>query len=155
MVIDYKTGSMVANKSWADERIAEPQLPIYAALALQGERVAAVCFAKIRSDDSRFVGLSADDAVLPDVSALGAVKNGSAFKRFESWEALLQHWHDSLHQIAQEVKAGVAGVTFVNESDLAYCDVKPLLRLPERTLQFERLQATLSNEKQLTANGHA
>jgi exodeoxyribonuclease-5 len=29
-------------------------------------------------------------------------------------------------------------VRFENEDDLEYCEVKPLLRLPERKLQMER-----------------
>lgn len=145
VVIDYKTSTTVANKSWADDRIAEPQLPIYAAIALQGEQVVAVCFAKIRTDDSKFVGVSAEEAMLPAVPTLA---KASAFKHFESWEALLQHWQASLTSIAQEIKAGVASVTFNKESDLAYCDVRPLLRLPERLLQFEKMQVTVKNGNQ-------
>jgi len=145
VVIDYKTSSVVANKSWADDRIAEPQLPIYAALALKDEQVVAVCFAKIRTDEIKFIGLSADDSVLPDVTALANARKSSAFKRFENWDALMQHWDASLKSIAQEIKAGVAGVTFNKETELDYCDVKPLLRLPERTLQFEHRQATLKS----------
>lgn len=140
-VIDYKTSSVVANKSWADDRIVDPQLPIYAALALKDEQVVAVCFAKIRTDETKFIGLSAAPGVLPSVTALAEVTKSSAFKRFEDWDALLQHWHASLTNIALEIKSGVACVTFNKESDLAYCDVKPLLRLPERLLQFEKMQA--------------
>lgn len=140
-VIDYKTSSVVANKSWADDRIVEPQLPIYAALALKDEQVVAVCFAKIRTDETKFIGLSAAPGVLPAVAALAEVTKSSAFKRFEDWDALLQHWHASLTNIALEIKSGVASVTFNKESDLAYCEVKPLLRLPERLLQFEKMQA--------------
>jgi exodeoxyribonuclease-5 len=50
-----------------------------------------------------------------------------------------------LTNIAQEIKQGVASVTVSNEADLTYCDVKPLLRLPERLLQFEHFQAALKN----------
>ena len=146
VVIDYKTGSSVASKSWADDRIAEPQLPIYAVLALAGENVAAVSFAKIRSDETKFIGLSAESAVLPAVAALSKVTANSAFNRFNDWEALLEHWYLSLSNIAQEIKAGEARVTVSKETDLVYCDVKPLLRLPERLLQFERKQAALKDE---------
>lgn len=145
VVIDYKTSSLVATKSWADDRIAEPQLPIYASLALQHEAVVAVCFAKIRSDDSKFIGLSAVTDALPDVLALTAVRENSAFKRFANWDALLQHWQLSLKAVAQEIKAGEAGVRFSQMEDLNYCEVKPLLRLPERRYQFERMQAKLFN----------
>ena len=146
VVIDYKTGSNVANKSWADERIAEPQLPIYTVLALMHEEVAAVCFAKIRSDESKFIGLSAEAGVLPAVTALSKVSAHSAFQRFSDWDALLEHWYLSLSNIAHEIKAGEASVTISKEADLVYCDVKPLLRLPERLLQFEHRQAVLKDE---------
>jgi exodeoxyribonuclease-5 len=146
VVIDYKTGSSVANKSWADERIAEPQLPIYTVLALMHEEVVAVCFAKIRSDESKFIGLSAESGVLPAVTALSKVTAHSAFHHFSDWDALLEHWYLSLSKIAQEIKAGEASVTISKETDLVYCDVKPLLRLPERLLQFEHRQAALKDE---------
>jgi exodeoxyribonuclease-5 len=146
VVIDYKTSSMVATKSWSDNRIAEPQLPIYASLALQGERVVAVCFGKIRSDETRFIGLSADDGVLPDVKTFEALPANSAFARFKDWDGLFQHWQLSLKVIAQEIKSGEASVTFKQISDLDYCEVRPLLRLPERRMQYERLQAQLARD---------
>lgn len=152
VVIDYKTSATVANKSWADDRISEPQLPIYAAIALQGEQVVAVCFAKIRTDESKFVGVSAAEAMLPAIPILA---KASAFKHFENWDALLQHWQASLTSIAQEIKAGVASVTFNKESDLVYCDVKPLLRLPERLLQFEKMQAGLNAQSNTKSKGSA
>jgi len=147
VVIDYKTGAVVANKSWADERIAEPQLPIYAVLALKYETVAAVCFAKIRTDETKFIGLTAAEGILPAVTALEKVSKASPFYRFDDWDALLEHWYISLSNIAQEIKAGVASVTINNETDLAYCDVKPLLRLPERSLQFEKMQTVSSADE--------
>lgn len=41
IIIDYKTGAAIDTKNWASERLSEPQLPIYAALA-SSEPVAAV-----------------------------------------------------------------------------------------------------------------
>jgi len=146
VVIDYKTSSMVATKSWADDRIAEPQLPIYASLALNNEHVVAVCFGKVRSDDTKFVGLSSEDGVLPEVKAFDSLPANSAFARFNNWDGLLKHWQVSLKIIAQEIKSGEASVTFNKISDLNYCEVKPLLRLPERRMQFERLQSQLTND---------
>ncbi len=40
--------------------------------------------------------------------------------------------------IATEIKAGEASVKFSDKNALSYCEVLPLLRLPERQLQFER-----------------
>lgn len=141
VVIDYKTGSAVTHKSWGDDRIAEPQLPIYAALALKGEQVVGVCFGKVRTDETKFIGLAESEALLPDVSTLEKSRT-SSFKRFENWDALIAHWEHSLVSIANEIRSGLASVIYANESDLGYCDVKPLLRLPERQIQFEHLQSS-------------
>ncbi len=144
VVIDYKTSAVVANKSWADDRISEPQLPIYVSLALKYESVVAVCFAKVRTDGSKFIGLSVEEGVLPEVTALHKVKNSSAFIKFVDWDTLLEHWYTSLTNIAHEIKSGVASTTFNKETDLNYCEVLPLLRLPERSMQFEKLQSAVN-----------
>ncbi len=144
VVIDYKTSAVVANKSWADDRISEPQLPIYVSLALKYESVVAVCFAKVRTDESKFIGLSVEEGVLPEVTALHKVKNSSAFIKFADWDTLLEHWYTSLTNIAHEIKSGVASSTFIKETDLNYCEVLSLLRLPERRMQFEKLQSAVN-----------
>lgn len=138
VVIDYKTSATVNKNSWADARIREPQLPIYVALALQEKHVAAVCFAQLHSNAVGFVGLAEEAELLPEVTTLQA--SSAAFKRFDSWQALQAHWHKALLNVAQEVQQGVASVTFKNEQDLLYCEVLPLLRLPERLMQYEKNQ---------------
>ena len=140
VIIDYKTGSSKpSHSSWADARITKPQLPLYASLVLKDEQVVAACFAKVDLLEPQFSGVAASDA-LPDITAFDALKGNSAFKEFDSFEALILHWQQSLTAIAQEIKAGVANVKFEKETDLLYCEVKPLLRLPERALQFEQNQ---------------
>ena len=144
VVIDYKTGNRLDYKSWADARIVEPQLPIYAVLALQGQDVAAVCFAKVRSDETKFAGLAADAGLLPKVWDIKEKRSNKVFNDFADWATLLDHWYVSLKAIAAEIKAGEAGVLVNKESDFVYCDVLPLLRLAERSLQFERAQAAVT-----------
>ena len=144
VVLDYKTGSNVSQRSWAEDRIAEPQLPIYAALALGDGDIAAVCFAKVQSAEQKFIGIAAGDEVLPGVAGLEAARRMFPQERFPDWNALLAHWRDSISAIAAEIRAGEAAVRFRSEDELRDCEVKPLLRLPERKLQLERpLQATL------------
>jgi probable DNA repair protein len=138
VVIDYKTGSSISHHSWAEDRITEPQLPIYAALALSGDEVAAVCFAKVRVDECKFIGISAEPDILPGIEALENTRKRFPEERFPSWSSLLQHWKISLEAIAGEIRRGEAAVRYTDEKDLDYCDVKPLLRLPERKLQFEQ-----------------
>jgi exodeoxyribonuclease-5 len=137
VVLDYKTGAGVSHRSWADSRIAEPQLPIYAALALRGEAVAAVCFAKVHASEQKFIGIAAQEDVLPGVTSLDGARRWFPEADFPDWPALLAHWEISLAALAEEILAGEAAVNFRSEDDLRDCEVKPLLRLPERKLQRE------------------
>ena len=97
-------------------------------------------------DETKFIGLSADEGVLPDVKAFEALPANSTFARFKDWDGLLKQWQISLKVIAQEIKSGEASVTFKKIEDLDYCEVKPLLRLPERRMQYERQQAQLARD---------
>ena len=57
---------------------------------------------------------------------------------FPDWASIIQHWRTQITATAVALKEGDAAVRFEDEKQLAYCDVLPLLRLPERQLQFER-----------------
>lgn len=138
VVIDYKTGANVSHKSWAQERITEPQLPMYASMALSDKDVVAVCFAKVRVDEQKFIGVAADAGVVPGVDALQGVRNVFPEEQFPGWSALLENWKARITAIACEIQAGEAAVRFDDETELRDCEVKPLLRLPERKLQMER-----------------
>ena len=131
VIIDYKTGAAVDIKNWADARITEPQLPIYAALV--SDEVAAVVFAKVLLDKPGFAGVADEKDILPGVQGVGDEKQ-KIFDpaEFPDWIAVVMHWRERLHVVAREVKAGQAGVMFADEKALQYCEVKALLRLPER-----------------------
>ncbi len=57
-IIDYKSGRSDRTKTWADARITEPQLPIYAALAFPDRAVAAVALARVTREDPAFLGVA-------------------------------------------------------------------------------------------------
>ena len=61
VVIDYKSGRSDRTGSWGAERILEPQLPIYAALAFPDRAVAAVALARVTREEPAFFGVAADD----------------------------------------------------------------------------------------------
>lgn len=143
VVIDYKTGSLPALKTWADDRIFEPQLPLYASLALQNNQVVAACFARVNIEECKFSGIAAEQDLVPNLTALTKLKSNSNFLPFADFSALIAHWKNSLNAIALEIKSGEASVMFEKETDLMYCEVKPLLRLPERALQFEKLKTKI------------
>ncbi|AXS78919.1 PD-(D/E)XK nuclease family protein [Dechloromonas sp. HYN0024] len=140
IIIDYKTGAAIDTKNWAGQRITEPQLPIYAALV--NEDVAAVVFAKVLLDKPGFAGVADEKDILPGVQGIGDDKQ-KIFDpaEFPDWVAVITHWRERLHAVAKEVKEGQAGVVFADEKGLQYCEVLPLLRLPER----RRLLAQLNS----------
>ena len=131
IIIDYKTGAAIDIRNWAEQRITEPQLPIYAALV--NDKVAAVVFAKVLLDKPAFAGVADEKDILPGVQGIGDDKQ-KIFDpaEFPDWIALVTHWRERLHAVAREVKQGQAGVIFTDESALQYCEVLPLLRLSER-----------------------
>ena len=131
IIIDYKTGAAIDTRNWAEQRISEPQLPIYAALV--NDEVAAVVFAKVLLDKPGFAGVADARDILPGVQGIGDDKQ-KVFDpaEFPDWIAVVTHWRERLHAVAGEVKAGQAAVAFADEKDLQYCEVLPLLRLPER-----------------------
>jgi len=142
VVIDYKTGTLANASAWAAARITEPQLPIYA-LALTSSdaqaRVGALVFGKVRLGETRFMGLSATDKFVKGVPGMHAMR-GKPFAAFPDWNALQAHWRERIAAIADEFARGAAAVRVEGNAKLEYCDVLPLLRLPER----ESLRAGLS-----------
>jgi len=134
--IDYKTGQMPKIKSWGEDRITEPQLPIYATFyADPAEQVAGIHFGMVKTAEHVFTGVSADS-----FEAEPNKRKPSFTQNFTDWQHLLNHWKSAIEEIATEVREGEAAVRFSDENELMYCEVTPLLRLPERKLQFERFQ---------------
>lgn len=137
VVIDYKTGHRIDTRNWAEDRITEPQLPLYAALAVprtDGEPVAAVAFARVTLDEAGFSGVGERKDLLPGITGLDDPKRKSfPVATFPDWPAVLRHWQERLRAVAAEVGAGEAAVRFDDPKALLYCEVLPLLRLAERT----------------------
>ncbi len=136
VVIDYKSGRNDSADSWADVRIGEPQLPIYAALAFPDRELAAVALARVIRDDPVFLGIAAGDGILPGVKALDQQRKRYAEDEFPDWDALRRLWAARITELAREVRDGTAAVVFADEKALAHCDVRPLLRVAERRQQF-------------------
>jgi exodeoxyribonuclease-5 len=122
VILDYKSGGDPKTKAWEGDRIADPQLPVYAAYV--GDDPAAVAFARVKPDDCAFVGLGAADVA-------------AGIKAVENWPAMLDQWRAAISAIACEIRDGHAPVSFAREEDLRYCEVAPLLRLPEVKSQRE------------------
>lgn len=138
IVIDYKSGKNAKADSWSQPRMREPQLPVYAALALPGQAVAAVVLARVVTDGAGFSGIAEEAGLLPDVQSLDAQRRRYASADFPDWDAVRQRWAAQLTELACEIRDGCAAVVFESEADLNkyYCEVKPLLRIAERKAQW-------------------
>jgi len=137
-VIDYKTG--VNNKvgTWADDRISNPQLPLY---VLTNEQIEAASFAQVARNQCRFIGVASDGDTLPKVSSeiRRTVSDQSAEKPLANWQQWRNHWKQSLDSIAGELRSGLASVTPMKNA-CQFCELKSLCRVndqPGRTLDDE------------------
>ncbi|MFM9834994.1 MAG: PD-(D/E)XK nuclease family protein [Methylophilaceae bacterium] len=141
--LDYKTGQTPNVSSWAEDRISEPQLPIYASFYFDdtSQTIAGLQFGMVKVVEHRFEGFSQTDFD----EGSGKCKS-KLVQQFSDWQSALNHWKTSIEAIAVEIKTGEASVKFNDENDLMYCEVKPLLRLPERQLQFERFLDAADHE---------
>jgi probable DNA repair protein len=127
-IIDYKTGSRVTPNDWMGERPDEPQLPLYAVTADVG--VSAVAFAKLKTGDMKFAGLSLRENEIPGV------------KPAKSWSGLMQYWRTELEKLASGYSRGDARVD--PKKGLATCrncDLQPLCRVHERISALEESMA--------------
>ena len=145
LIIDYKTGASIDTKNWATDRLTEPQLPIYAAIAQPDDgHVAGVAFGQVHLAKIGFKGLGDGVKSPAGITDLHSTKSRKLFdsSRFPDWASVLSHWQQAIHNIAAEVCRGDAAVRFANENDLIFCDVRPLLRLAERNKQLEAYSVT-------------
>lgn len=134
--IDYKTGQTPKTKNWGEDRITEPQLPIYASFYADNTNpVTGIYFGMVKTADHAFTGVGE-----VNFEAEQSKRKPTFTQNFIDWPHLLNHWKACIEDIALELKAGEAATRFSDASDLMYCEVTTLLRLPERQLQFERFQ---------------
>ena len=117
-LIDYKTGQ-ATTAGWLGPRPDEPQLPLYAIAAK--EQIAAVAFARLRTGDMKFAGLSMNEKQLPGV------------KPAKSWTALMAAWKADLERLASGFAQGDARVDpKKGYATCRYCGLQPLCRVHER-----------------------
>lgn len=124
LIIDYKTGQLANPRVWTDERIEEPQLPLYA-LALD-EPLAALAFAAVRRGACGLRGIADSDVTgLPSLQPVSTLEASSI-------TALKPRWAAALGELAAAHREGAAAVDPKHVQACRYCDVMPLCRVFER-----------------------
>lgn len=121
-IIDYKSGRQVGITGWFDDRLSEPQLPLYT-VAAPGE-VGAALLARVRRDGPgcTFVGLSRKPGLAAGVTT-PEEQAGDI-----DWQTLLQHWRQSIDELADEIASGRADPT-PSQQACRYCALGALCRV--------------------------
>jgi len=126
LLIDYKTGQKQSSSQWLGERIAEPQLPMYA-LAAHLSSNDAVSFASVRSgDDMGFEGLSGDDMGIKGLTLCDGKRS-----RPDDWQAVLDIWKEQVDALAHEFMQGRSDVSPRDKSACDYCKLEAICRIDE------------------------
>lgn len=167
LVIDYKSGSAVDTRNWAEARLTEPQLPLYATwgdlgdlgavpdldalpatahpAAPRTDPVAGALFAKVTLKKSAWAGLVAHDALNPGgATVLDSARGRKRYPEadFPGWAEVLAHWRERLRECAAEIRCGEAAVRVPDEQGLRHCRLLALLRLDERRRQWQALRVS-------------
>ncbi len=121
IILDYKTGQNNRPADWALERIENPQLPLYSTV---DEKLDGVSYAQVVQNNMAFKGVAKEKGWLPGVEP--TIRSSQA-SGLESWEQWREHWQESLHLLATEVREGVATIT-PRDKACDFCELKPLCR---------------------------
>jgi len=130
-IIDYKTG-LPDPTQWFDERISEPQLPIYC-YGLDNADIGAVLFAVVRNGarNCRFSGIARQTADFPRL-------NNNTLQRLleeQGWDSIdqvLDSWKLVLPALADAFVRGDAAVDPIDsDKSCRYCDLMTLCRIHE------------------------
>ena len=131
-IIDYKTGRPDPGQ-WLDERVTEPQLPLYCLGQNRGS-VGAVMFAEVRSKPGEcgFRGLARSTESWPGAKSRKLEKLFSE-KGWENLDDVLSHWDHVLPALGDGFSRGDAAVDPVGfELACQYCDLTGLCRILEQ-----------------------
>jgi exodeoxyribonuclease-5 len=131
IVIDYKSGATKTLNEWFLNTYGELQMPFYALFA-SDKPIDAIAIGVINASKPQWVGIGRDKDLLK------GIKDAPSSTTYQSWDELLGFWKYRIHDVIKGYEEGDAVVKYARDKDMAYCHVKPILRLPERTLQFEQ-----------------
>ncbi|HKI62070.1 MAG TPA: PD-(D/E)XK nuclease family protein [Mariprofundaceae bacterium] len=125
ILIDYKSGQKQSAGKWVGKRMEQPQLPLYSMAEGLGADDA-VCFARVRSGECGFEGLSGGDTGIKGVEPCDG-KN----KRPDDWPQLLDTWKESIDALAGEFVRGRSEVAPRNRAACEHCGLEAVCRIGE------------------------
>ncbi len=142
-IIDYKTGRQEI-RTWSGERPDEPQVPIYG--VANREKVSGVAYGQINVEQVAYKGISESGDGVPGISSpelLGRLELP------DTWQEILDHWHDVLESLAKEYIAGFAEVKPKHKTlTCRHCTLHSLCRIKEY-IEVEDEEEDTSEEKRI------
>jgi probable DNA repair protein len=135
ILIDYKTGRGQGIGKWMGRRMEEPQLPLYAIAAGLGEDDA-VAFARIRSGDMAYEGLSGENTGISGIVACDGKR-----KAPEDWQQVLDDWKANINALAVEFVDGRCDVSPREANACKYCGFEAICRIKETGFDTEAEEA--------------
>ncbi len=127
-IIDYKSGTVSVN-NWLDERLKEPQLPLYVcALAGQSPRVSTVLYGQVKLADCSYKGLSEHQSI---VGIKLDNKAKAVRAQAEDFTGLVESWQRNLTALAEGFLRGEATVNPKQNDTCQYCALQRLCRIAE------------------------
>ncbi len=115
-IIDYKS-TLPAYKPWQEERLEDPQLPLYALLDPQ---INTVMFMQLNTSGVAVSGLSEHESAISGISSV---------KKERCWADHKQQWHDQLTILAADFKSGACAPKPMKAATCASCDFQLLCRV--------------------------
>ncbi len=130
LLIDYKTG-VISPAAWRGERLAEPQLPLYAAYG-NVENLSGILFAQIRAGETKFEGRirDAQAQLLADAGARSALVTDPYSDR------MCEDWARALARLAEDFLRGEAAVNPRDPKVCTLCRLQGLCRVAENSFAF-------------------
>ena len=144
IIIDYKTGSSASSKSWQEEVILEPQLPLYS--LAEDKTLAALALAQVHEKACQFSGLANQENVLPGVKYIpeNNIDGDTYSGEDNSWNQLRETWKNQLTALAEDFRSGSVEI---NPYNCQFCNLESLCRKHEIDYQPNEMQDVLEQEK--------
>ena len=119
LVLDYKTGR-VQPRHLLEDRLLEPQLPLY---AIANPAIKGVLYVQMTDRDVRATGVGAEHLNLSPAKTLTPPEG--------DWEGLRTRWLNQLTALGEEFRAGIAVVLPATADTCRYCHLQAFCRIGE------------------------
>ncbi|OGT43378.1 MAG: hypothetical protein A3F13_04230 [Gammaproteobacteria bacterium RIFCSPHIGHO2_12_FULL_40_19] len=129
-LIDYKTG-LNSITGWFQERMSDPQLPLYAAFQADSEQpFSGISFAEIRTGEMKLKGVIHEAHLYAQTAVPGLIPidRVNANADIYTWTALLENWKQSIETLSRDFCNGVALPDPIKAEVCLTCDLKPVCR---------------------------